>query len=85
MISLGNQSRLRQISVMKPRHRWYWVKEGFSPFLVQTAIKSERCVPTDLVVDPFCGSGTVPLESARCQMPSAATEVNPFLAVCSKN
>ena len=64
----------------EPRHRWYWVKEGFSPFLVQTAIKSEGCVLTDLVVDPFCGSGTVPLESARCQMPSAATEVNPFLA-----
>lgn len=64
----------------EPRHRWYWVKEGFSPFLVQTAIEVEDCTSTDLVVDPFCGSGTVPLEAARRQIPSAGAEINPFLA-----
>ncbi len=68
----------------EPRHRWYWVKEGFSPYLVQTAIKSEGCSFTDLVVDPFCGSGTVPLEAARCGIPSAAAEVNPFLAFTAR-
>ena len=68
----------------EPRHRWFWVKEGFSPIFVQTAIKSEGCSPTDLVVDPFCGSGTVTLEAARCQMPSAAAEVNPFLAFAAR-
>ena len=62
------------------RHRWYWVKEGFSPLLVQAAVKAEGCSGKDLVVDPFCGSGTVPVEAARCQMPSAGAEVNPFLA-----
>ena len=67
-----------------PRHRWYWVKEGFSPLLVRTAIEEENCGPTDLVVDPFCGSGTVPLEAAHCRMPSAGAEVNPFLAFASK-
>ena len=67
-----------------PRHRWYWVKEGFSPLLVQAAIQSEDCSSTDLVVDPFCGSGTVPVEAALCQMPSAGAEVNPFLAFVAK-
>ena len=67
-----------------PRHRWYWVKEGFSPLLVQAAIQSENCSSTDLVVDPFCGSGTVPVEAARCQMPSAGAEVNPFLAFVAR-
>ena len=64
----------------EPRHRWYWVKEGFSPFLVQTAMETEKCCPTDLVVDPFCGSGTVALEALRRQMSTAGAEVNPFLA-----
>ncbi len=27
-----------------------------------TAMETENCCPTDLVVDPFCGSGTVPLD-----------------------
>lgn len=67
-----------------PRHRWYWVKEGFSPFLVRMATEIEKCVPSDLVVDPFCGSGTVPLEAASCKMPSAGAEVNPFLAFAAK-
>ena len=62
------------------RHRWYWVKEGFSPLLVQSAMEAEHCCPTDLVVDPFCGSGTVPLEALRRQMSTAGAEVNPFLA-----
>ena len=64
----------------EPRHRWYWAKEGFSPFLVQTAIDAEQCKGTDLIVDPFCGSGTVPLEALRCQLATAGAEVNPFLA-----
>ena len=62
------------------RHRWFWVKEGFSPLLVRTAIETEHCRPKDLVVDPFCGGGTVPLEALRRQMASAGAEVNPFLA-----
>ena len=62
------------------RHRWYWLKEGFSPLLVQAAVDTENCSRDDLIVDPFCGSGTVPLEAARLQMPSAGAEVNPFLA-----
>ena len=68
----------------EPRHRWYWAKEGFSPFLVQRAIEAEQCVPRDLIVDPFCGSGTVPLEAVRCQMVSAGAEVNPFLAFAAR-
>ncbi len=67
-----------------PRHRWYWVKEGFSPSLVRTAIEMEKCTLSDLVVDPFCGSGTVPLEAARCQVRAAGAEVNPFLAFAAQ-
>ena len=66
------------------RHRWFWVKEGFSPLLVRTAIETEHCRPRDLVVDPFCGSGTVPLEALKRQMASAGAEVNPLLGVRGK-
>ena len=68
----------------EPRHRWYWVKEGFSPLLVQAAIEAENCSATDLIVDPFCGSGTVPVEAARRQLASAGAEVNPFLAFAAR-
>ena len=80
-LSLGKKMLSTALdSRTEPRHRWYWVKEGFSPSLVRTAIETEQCSSSDLVVDPFCGSGTVPLEAARCQVRSAGAEVNPFLA-----
>ena len=65
------------------RHRWYWVKEGFSPLLVRNAVETEHCGPADLVMDPFCGSGTVPLETSLCKIKSFGVEVNPFLAFVS--
>ncbi|MGV3625548.1 MAG: hypothetical protein ACO1OB_32355 [Archangium sp.] len=65
-----------------PRHRWYTIKEAFSPILVETAIRDADCKTGDLVYDPFCGSGTVPLAALElgAGLRAAATEVNPFLA-----
>lgn len=67
-----------------PRHRWYFVKEAFAPSLVEKAMDHADCREGDVVVDPFCGSGTVPLVATlrRCQ--SIGFEANPFLAFLSK-
>ena len=45
-------------TVLMPRHRWYYYKEGFSPRLVSKAIDGLSLKKTDLVIDPFNGSGT---------------------------
>lgn len=65
------------------RHRWYVIKEGFSPKLVEAAIDASEVKATDLVIDPFCGSGTVPLTAAQHSVRTIGIEVNPFLAFVS--
>lgn len=67
-----------------PRHRWYYYKEGFSPNLVETAIKELRLSKDDLIIDPFNGSGTVTLTCALKGIPSIGVEVNPFTAFIAK-
>jgi hypothetical protein len=67
-----------------PVHRWYVIKEAFSPRLVQDAIDEVGVGAEDLVVDPFCGSGTVPLTASLGGYRSVGFEVNPFLAFVSR-
>lgn len=71
-------------SVDLARHRWYFVKEAFSPHLVERAVIDAHVAGSDLVVDPFCGSGTVPLTSSLKSHRSLGVEVNPFLAFVSR-
>jgi DNA modification methylase len=68
----------------KPRHRWYFFKEAFSPEVVDMAVVDAGCVPGDSIVDPFCGSGTVPVQAALSGHVGAGVEVNPFLAFVTR-
>lgn len=67
-----------------PRHRWYHIKESFSPSVVTHALNDTGLKETDIVVDPFTGSGTVMLAAAEAGIPSAGLEVNPFLALVAR-
>jgi DNA modification methylase len=66
------------------RHRWYYYKEGFSPALVESAIDSLGLTSSDIIVDPFNGSGTVTLSAAMKGIKSFGFEVNPFTAFIAK-
>jgi hypothetical protein len=66
-----------------PRHRWYFVKEGFSPKLVQRAIATDGVRPGEVLLDPFSGSGTVPLTAALGGLVPQGIELNPFLRFLS--
>lgn len=66
-----------------PRHRWYFVKEGFSPKLVEDAIATEGVEKGSLFIDPFSGSGTGPLTAAVAGLKTVSFEVNPFLSFLS--
>jgi hypothetical protein len=67
-----------------PVHRWYVIKEAFSPRLVQRAMADAGIRPAETVLDPFCGSGTVPLAAAQAGARGVGIEVNPFLAFVSR-
>jgi hypothetical protein len=66
-----------------PRHRWYYYKEGFSPFLVEKAIEQVGVQKNDLIIDPFNGSGTTTLTSALKGNKAIGIEVNPFTSFLS--
>ena len=64
------------------RHRWYPIKEGFSPNLVAESYRELGDDPHKklLAIEPFSGSGTSPVECSRLGIKCIAFEVNPFLA-----
>ena len=66
-----------------PRHRWYFVKEGFSPKLVQEAVATDSVQQREVLLDPFAGGGTAPLSGALSGLRVRAFEVNPFLRFLS--
>ncbi len=66
------------------RHRWYYYKEGFSPFLVEKAIEQTGIGKDDLIIDPFNGSGTTTLTSSLQGHKSVGIEVNPFTSFLSE-
>lgn len=66
------------------RHRWYYYKEGFSPSLVESAIDTLGLTSSDVIIDPFNGSGTVTLTAAMKGIKSFGFEVNPFTAFIAK-
>ncbi|QYK54335.1 MAG: hypothetical protein KF824_05405 [Fimbriimonadaceae bacterium] len=71
-------------SLTVPRHRWYAVKEAFSPELVKHACNESNIEKGSTLFDPFSGSGTVCLSAAQNGFKAKATEVNPFLAFLGK-
>lgn len=68
-----------------PRHRWYYYKEGFSPYLVEKAIESCELQNNDIILDPFNGSGTTTLTASVLGYKSIGIEVNPFTAFLSSS
>jgi len=67
-----------------PRHRWYYYKEGFSPFLVENAIEQTGIGKDDIILDPFNGGGTTTLTASSLGLKSVGIEVNPFTSFLAK-
>lgn len=61
-------------------HRWFPYSAGFSAAWVQEVIEREKRKGRRRVFDPFVGSGTVALESERCQLEGVGVEAHPFVA-----
>jgi len=80
-VELLEQSRL-DVSEKNRSNIFNW-RGQFTPQLIEYLIDAFT-PPGSLIVDPFCGSGTVLLEAAAKQMPSLGCEINPAAYAMSK-
>ena len=62
-----------------PIHRWYRYTAGFSAGWVSSVIEQAKNSGPVRVLDPFAGSGTVPLEALFSGVDSYGIESNPFV------
>lgn len=57
---------------------WFRYREGFANSLVQFIIDDCKLKKGDIIVDPFCGSGTTQLVGKKNQIQSFGLDVNPI-------
>lgn len=67
-----------------PIQRWYRYKEGYSIKLVDQILAKYNVKQGDLIVDPFCGSGSTLLQAKINKCNSIGFEINPFSAFLAK-
>jgi hypothetical protein len=64
-----------------PVHRWFRYSAGFSALWVRDTIRAARAGSKQLrVLDPFAGSGAVPVEAGNAAVDSIGVESHPFVA-----
>lgn len=64
-------------------HRWYPFVEGYSKEFIED-ILSELPVPPICAMEPFCGSGTTPVELQNHGISCYSFEVSPFMHLLAK-
>lgn len=67
-----------------PVQRWYRYKEGYSIKLVEQILEKYQVKAGDLIIDPFCGSGSTLLQAKINSSDSVGFEINPFSAFLAK-
>ncbi len=72
----GNKNKLFQSD--RRFHDWYRFVLSFPPQLVRQYIEDFGLGPNDLLLDPFCGTGTALVESKMQNVPSIGIEANNF-------
>lgn len=73
-----------QANVDVPVHRWYRMTAAFGYPLVEDLLDHLPLGKGALVLDPFCGTGTVPVVCQSRGLESIGIELNPFLADLSR-
>jgi hypothetical protein len=59
-------------------HDWYRFVLSYPPHLVRKYLKEFGLTQNDIVLDPFCGTGTTLVEAKLQSIPSIGIEANPF-------
>jgi DNA modification methylase len=59
-------------------HEWYRFVLSFPPHLVRDYVSRFKLTERSRVLDPFCGTGTTPVECKKLGIPSVGIEANPM-------
>lgn len=78
---MSNENRVRNIDA--PVHDWYRFVLSFPPHLVQEYIDKFGIEPGNIVLDPFCGTGTTNVECKKHGIASIGIEANPIACFAS--
>lgn len=81
-ISNGEANRLSPAD--RPAHDWYRFVLSFPPHLVREYLARFNVGPKQIVLDPFCGTGTTLVECAKLGIPSIGVEANPMAHFASQ-
>ncbi len=65
-------------------HRWYRIIMGFDARLVRRLIAEFSIQRGNLVLDPFCGSGTTLVECQQLGIPAVGIDANPVCVLASR-
>lgn len=60
----------------RPAHDWYRFVLSFPPHLVRDYVERFGIGPRQVVLDPFCGTGTTVVECMKLGLPSVGVEAN---------
>lgn len=63
-----------------PYHGWFKYREGYSHILIRHLLERYNVSQDEVVVDPFCGSGTTVVEAKFQGYSSFGVDVNPLSA-----
>lgn len=75
---LTNGAKNKLLHHDRPVHDWYRFVLSYPPHLVRQYISEFDLSKDDLVLDPFCGTGTTIVESKLCGVKSLGVEANRF-------
>jgi hypothetical protein len=68
----------------QPIHDWYRFVLSYPPHLVRQYMSSFGVGREDLILDPFCGTGTTLVEAMKHGVPSVGCDAHPFAALVSR-
>ena len=67
-----------------PVHDWYRFVLSYPPHLVRQYTAAFGMTSRDLLLDPFCGTGTTLVEAKKNNIPSVGCDAHPFAALVSR-
>lgn len=68
----------------QPVHSWYRFVLSYPPHLVRQYAQAFELGSDDLLLDPFCGTGTTLVEAKKLGIPSVGCDAHPFAALVSR-
>lgn len=73
-----------ETSKLKPIHRWFYYKEGYSPEIVEYALNRDKIGHGGMLLDPFCGAGTSLLVAKEKEIDSLGVDASELAVFVSK-